>query len=93
MHRIYDERYVELTVPGMANSGKDTNGSQFFITTVVTSWLDGRHVVFGEVLEGYDIVEKIENVPKGAGDKPAKTVKIAKSGELPVPEEGIHVEL
>ncbi|KAG9386325.1 Peptidyl-prolyl cis-trans isomerase [Pyrenophora tritici-repentis] len=71
----------------MANSGKDTNGSQFFITTAITSWLDGRHVVFGEVLEGYDIVEKIENVPKGAGDKPSKTVKIAKSGELEVPAE------
>ena len=78
---------------GMANSGKDTNGSQFFITTVVTSWLDGRHVVFGEVLEGYDIVGKIENCEKGTGDKPVKTVKIAKSGELEVPEEGIHAEL
>jgi peptidyl-prolyl cis-trans isomerase B (cyclophilin B) len=49
--------------------------------------------VFGEVLEGYDIVEKIENVPKNPGDKPATPVKITKSGELPVPEEGIHVEL
>ena len=77
----------------MANSGKDTNGSQFFITTALTSWLDGRHVVFGEVVEGYDVVEKIENVEKGAGDKPSKTVKIAKSGELEVPEEGIHAEL
>jgi peptidyl-prolyl cis-trans isomerase B (cyclophilin B) len=57
-----------------------------------TSWLDGKHVVFGEVLEGYDIVEKIEDVPKG-GDKPVKTVKIAKSGELEVPAEGIHVDL
>ncbi|KAK5124020.1 Peptidyl-prolyl cis-trans isomerase B [Meristemomyces frigidus] len=73
----------------MANSGKDTNGSQFFITTAITSWLDGRHVVFGEVLEGYEIVEKIEDVPKGAGDKPAKTIKILKSGELEVPDEGI----
>ena len=77
----------------MANSGKDTNGSQFFITTAITSWLDGRHVVFGEVIEGYDIVEKIENVPKAAGDKPTETVKIVKSGELEVPPEGIHAEL
>jgi peptidyl-prolyl cis-trans isomerase B (cyclophilin B) len=77
----------------MANSGKDTNGSQFFITTVVTSWLDGRHVVFGEVLEGYEIIDKIQNVDKNPGDKPKKTVKIAKSGELEVPPEGIHAEL
>lgn len=77
----------------MANAGKDTNGSQFFITTVVTSWLDGRHVVFGEVLEGYDVVEKIEAVEKAPGDKPIKPIKIAKSGELEVPQEGIHAEL
>jgi peptidyl-prolyl cis-trans isomerase B (cyclophilin B) len=77
----------------MANSGKDTNGSQFFITTVVTSWLDGRHVVFGEVLEGMDVVTKIEEAEKDSRDKPVKTIKIAKSGELEVPEEGIHVEL
>ena len=57
------------------------------------SWLDGRHVVFGEVLEGYDIVEKIENAKTSSGDKPVETVKIAKSGELEVPPEGIHVEL
>lgn len=48
------------------------------------SWLDGRHVVFGEVLEGYDIVDKIQNVPKLPGDKPAKAVKIVKSGELEI---------
>lgn len=49
--------------------------------------------MFGEVLEGYDIVEKIESVPKDARDKPNSPVTITKSGELPVPEEGIHVEL
>jgi len=77
----------------MANAGKDTNGSQFFITTAITSWLDGRHVVFGEVLEGYDVVEVIENTSKRANDRPAVDVKIVKSGELEVPEEGIHAEL
>lgn len=55
-------------------------------------WLNGLHVVFGEVLEGYDIVKQIENVEKD-GSTPKEKVKIAKSGELPVPEEGIHVEL
>lgn len=50
-------------------------------------------MVFGEVLEGYDVVEKIEQVQTKAGDRPTKTVKIAKSGELEVPPEGIHVEL
>ena len=71
--------------------------SQFFITTAITSWLDGKHVVFGEVLEGYDtVVDKIQNVQKGQGDKPKQTVKIAKSGELELTEEeqeGIHAEL
>jgi peptidyl-prolyl cis-trans isomerase B (cyclophilin B) len=52
------------------------------LTNFSTSWLDGRHVVFGEVLEGYDIVDKIQNVPKGRGDKPEKAVTIVKSGEL-----------
>lgn len=77
----------------MANSGKDTNGSQFFITTAITSWLDGKHVVFGEVTDGYDVVEKIENVAKAARDAPAETVKIAKSGELDAPSEGTRAEL
>jgi len=77
----------------MANAGQDTNGSQFFITTSTPSHLDGRHVVFGEVLEGYEIIEKIESVPTNPGDKPKEPVKISKSGELPVPEEGIHVDL
>jgi peptidyl-prolyl cis-trans isomerase B (cyclophilin B) len=86
-------KHTKTGLLSMANSGKDTNGSQFFITTAITSWLDGKHVVFGEVLEGYEIVQKIEDVPKGSGDKPIKTVKIVKSGELEVPEEGIKMDL
>ncbi|KAL1855762.1 hypothetical protein VTK73DRAFT_8474 [Phialemonium thermophilum] len=86
-------KHTKKGLLSMANAGKDTNGSQFFITTVVTSWLDGRHVVFGEVLEGYDVVEKIENTKTSPGDKPVKPIKIAKSGELEVPPEGIRVEL
>jgi len=90
-------KHTKKGVLSMANSGKDTNGSQFFITTAITSWLDGRHVVFGEVIEGYEeVVDKIQNVDKSAGDKPKKTVKIAKSGELEMSDEekeGIHAEL
>ena len=61
--------------------GPNTNGSQFFITTVKTPWLDGRHVVFGKVLEGADFVKKIEAQGSGSG-KPSSTVTIADSGQL-----------
>merc|ERR1712187_925556 len=65
----------------MANAGKNTNGSQFFITTVKTAHLDGRHVVFGTVLEGMKVVRKIEELN---GTPPSKACEIKDSGELPV---------
>ena len=66
----------------MANAGKNTNGSQFFITTVVTSWLDGKHVVFGEVADdkSMQVVKAIEALGSGSG-APKATVQITESGE------------
>ena len=65
----------------MANAGPNTNGSQFFICTAVTSWLDGKHCVFGKVVDGFDVVKKIETVGSGSG-RTSMTVMIAASGQL-----------
>ena len=65
----------------MANSGPNTNGSQFFITFIATPWLDGKHVVFGEVLEGEDVVRALEKIGSGSGT-PSKKAVIVDSGRL-----------
>ncbi|GAA5903157.1 hypothetical protein JCM5296_003356 [Sporobolomyces johnsonii] len=87
---IYGEKFADEnfnlrhTKPGllsMANAGPNTNGSQFFITTVVTSWLDGKHVVFGEVVEGMDVVKAIEKEGSNTG-RTKSTIAIAQSGTV-----------
>jgi len=87
---IYGEKFedenfqLHHTGPGilsMANSGPNTNGSQFFLTTAKTAWLDGKHVVFGSVVEGMDVVKQLEAQGSDSGKTRAKVV-VADCGEL-----------
>jgi cyclophilin family peptidyl-prolyl cis-trans isomerase len=82
---ILQETLCSLSTPSIQitsiAAGPNTNGSQFFITTIKTGWLDGRHVVFGKVLEGEQIVKNVEAVGSSSGT-PSKKVTIVDSGEL-----------
>ena len=74
-----DTKFDRPGILAMANSGPDTNGSQFFITTVPTPWLDQKHTIFGEVVSGYKNVQKVENQPVGPGYKPLADQKIIRA--------------
>jgi len=67
-------------VLSMANAGPNTNGSQFFITTAETPWLNGKHVVFGKVVEGYEVVDKVQSLPVNRQGRPDKPVTITDCG-------------
>jgi len=71
-----DKKHDKKGVLSMANSGTNTNGSQFFITEVPTPWLDGKHTIFGQVIDGLEVIDTIANVEKGPQDKPKEDVMI-----------------
>ncbi|KAH7910404.1 peptidyl-prolyl cis-trans isomerase [Hygrophoropsis aurantiaca] len=99
---IYGEKFEDEAFPvkhtkpfllSMANAGKDTNGSQFFITVAPTSHLDGKHVIFGEVIRGKSIVRQIENHPTSGGDVPTQPITIADCGVLQPDDPSLDVEI
>ncbi|KAM9475151.1 peptidyl-prolyl cis-trans isomerase A [Clarias gariepinus] len=84
-HKFEDENFsLKHTGPGclsMANAGPNTNGSQFFICTANTSWLDGKHVVFGQVVDGMDVIKKVESYGSNSG-KTSTEIAIADCGQI-----------
>jgi len=76
---VNDVKFDKSGILAMANAGPKTNGSQFFITTVPTPWLNGKHTIFGEVTKGYENIQKIENQPTDPQGKPSAAQKIIKA--------------
>jgi peptidylprolyl isomerase len=74
-----EARFDKPGIVAMANAGPNTNGSQFFITTAATPWLNMKHTIFGEVISGYDVVQRIENTPADSSDRPLEEQKIIRA--------------
>lgn len=89
----FELKHDRLYRLSMANAGKNTNGSQFFITTALTSWLDGKHVVFGQVVSGQEVVDHISKAKTNRANRPDVEIRIADCGELEELKEEVRDEL